>query len=50
VDTGNLLERRQPEQVKFVIFSRGGKFLELPKSTELDQTIDFVKMFGGHEE
>lgn len=50
VDTGDLLSHRQPEQVKFVLFSGGGKFLELPKSAELDQSIDFGKMFGDYEQ
>lgn len=45
VDTGNLLEHRQPELVKFVLFS-GDKFLTMPKSAELDQEIDIKAMFG----
>lgn len=45
VDTGSLLERRQPEQVKFVIF-KDGKFLEVPPSAEIDQEIDIQKLFA----
>ena len=45
VDTGNLLEKRQPEQVKFVLF-RDGKFLEVPPSAEIDQEIDIQKLFA----
>ena len=45
VDTGNLLERRQPEQVKFVMF-KDGKFLEVPPSAEIDQEIDIQKLFA----
>ena len=45
VDTGSLLERRQPEQVKFVLF-KGGKFLEVPPSAEIDQEIDIQKLFA----
>ena len=45
VDTGSLLERRQPEQVKFVLF-KGGKFLEVPPSAEIDQEINLQKLFA----
>jgi len=49
VDTGSLLEKRQPEQVKFLQFGNG-KFLELPKSSELDQELNFKKFFGTDED
>ena len=45
VDTGNLLEHRQPEMVKFADFA-GDKFLMVPPSAELDQTIDLKILFG----
>lgn len=45
VDTGNLLEHRQPEMVKFADFA-GDKFLAVPPSAELDQTIDLKILFG----
>ena len=45
VDTGSLLERRQPEQVKFVMF-RDGKFLEVPPSAEITQELDLNKLFS----
>lgn len=48
VDTGSLLEHRQPEQVKFLQF-KDGKFLDLPKSAELEQDLDFKKFFGTDE-
>ncbi|MCR5561081.1 MAG: Ig-like domain-containing protein [Bacteroidales bacterium] len=45
VDTGSLLERRQPELVKFVMF-KDGKFLEVPPSAEITQEIDLRKLFA----
>ena len=45
VDTGSLLEHRQPEQVEFVLF-RDGKFLDVPPSAEIDQEISIQKLFG----
>ncbi len=45
VDTGSLLEHRQPEMVKFALFS-GEKFLNIPKSADLDQEIDIKALFG----
>ena len=44
VDTGDLLERRQPELVKFVQFS-GDKYLDIPKSSEIEQNIDLSELF-----
>ena len=49
VDTGNLLGRRQPEQVKFLLFGSEGKFLELPKGSELDQNLNFKEFFAANE-
>lgn len=45
VDTGNLLERRQPEQVKFYLLKDGADVINLPASTELEQKVDLGKLF-----
>ncbi len=45
VDTGNLLEHRQPEKVKFYTLRNGSYVLEVPEATELEQSIDIVKLF-----
>lgn len=44
VDTGDLLARKQPEQVKFVDFS-GSKYIDIPKSSDIDQSIDLGGLF-----
>ena len=44
VDTGDLLQHRQPEQVLFVKFGES-EYLEVMKSAELDQTIDLSTLF-----
>ena len=45
VDTGSVLERRQPEQVKFMLI-KDSKFLEVPPSSEIDQNLDIKTLFG----
>ena len=45
VDTGNLLEHKQPEKVKFFKLDDGTAFLEIPEMTELEQSIDVGEMF-----
>lgn len=45
VDTGDLLQHRQPEPVLFVKFGES-EYLDVMKSAELDQTIDLSKLFG----
>lgn len=44
-DMGNLLERRQPEKVKFFLFEDGTDMIELPERTDLDQDIDIKELF-----
>ncbi|MBO4433857.1 MAG: Ig-like domain-containing protein [Bacteroidales bacterium] len=44
VDTGNLLEHRQPEKVRFYKLN-DQYFLEIPERTELVQKIDLEEMF-----
>lgn len=46
VDTGSLLEHRQPEQVKFVLFTGGSDLLDVPKAAEIDQNVDLVELFA----
>ena len=45
VDTGSLLEHRQPERVVFVIFS-GSEYLSIPASVELSQSVDAGTLFS----
>ena len=45
VDTGNLLERRQPEKVLFYTINED-KLFDIPAGTELDQTIDIKMLFN----
>ena len=44
IDTGSLLERRQPETVVFLDFS-GSEYLHIPASTELTQSVDVGALF-----
>ena len=44
VDTGSVLERRQPEKVMFYEID-GESFIDIPAATELVQTIDIAAMF-----
>lgn len=45
VDTGNLLEHRQPEKVLFYTLQDGKNLIDIPEMTELEQTIDVGEMF-----
>lgn len=49
IDTGNLLERRQPEKVMMFRFNSqlgsNAYITEIPERTELIQTIDIGEMF-----
>lgn len=44
VDTGSILEHRQPEMVKFYEIN-GDSYILLPPATELDQTIEMSELF-----
>ena len=44
IDTGSLLERRQPETVVFLDFS-GSEYLNIPASAELSQSVDVGALF-----
>lgn len=45
VDTGNLLEHKQPEKVKFFKLQDGTFLIDIPEMTELEQIIDVGEMF-----
>lgn len=44
IDTGSVLEHRQPEKVKFYELD-GNRFIDIPEGVELRQTIDVSEMF-----
>ena len=45
VDTGNLLEKKQPEKVLFYKLEDGSFLIDIPEITELEQNIDVAEMF-----
>jgi hypothetical protein len=45
VDTGNLLEHKQPEKVRFYKLQDGTFLIDIPEMTELEQAIDVEEMF-----
>lgn len=45
VDTGSLLEHRQPERVVNYKLN-GNRYIMLPKASEIDQSIDFQKLIN----
>ena len=45
VDTGNLLEHKQPEKVRFYKLSDGTFLIDIPEMMEIDQSIDVEEMF-----
>ncbi len=45
VDTGNLLEHKQPEKVKFYKLQDGTFLIDIPEMCELEQNIDVAEMF-----
>lgn len=45
VDTGNLLEHRQPEKVRFYKLADEKFLIDIPEATELEQQIDLTEMF-----
>ncbi len=44
VDTGNILEHRQPEKVAFFEVSENEEYLDLPAATELTQIIEISEL------
>lgn len=47
VDTGNVLEHRQPEKVKFYRLENGREEIEIMEMTDLEQNIDVAGLFSG---
>lgn len=45
VDTGILLEHKQPEKVRFYKLQDGTFLIDIPEMTELEQNIDIMEMF-----
>ena len=45
VDTGNLLEHKQPEKVRFYKLEDGTFIIDIPEMIELEQNIDIEEMF-----
>ena len=45
VDTGDLLQHKQPEKVRFYKLEDGTFLIDIPEMTELEQTIDIKEMF-----
>lgn len=45
VDTGNLLDHKQPEKVLFYKLNDGKDLIDIPEMTELEQSIDVEEMF-----
>ena len=45
VDTGILLEHRQPEKVRFYKLEDGTFLINIPEMVEIDQSIDIIEMF-----
>ena len=45
VDTGNLLEKKQPEKVLFYKLEDGTDYIDIPEKTELSQNVDVGEMF-----
>lgn len=45
VDTGILLEHKQPEKVRFYKLDDGTFLIDIPEMTEIDQSIDVTEMF-----
>ncbi|MGN1211619.1 MAG: Ig-like domain-containing protein [Candidatus Cryptobacteroides sp.] len=46
VDTGNLLEHKQPERVKFYKLADGNNMIDIPEKAELEQVIDISELFA----
>jgi len=45
VDTGNLLEHKQPEKVKYYKLEDGSEFFDVLEMSEMTQKIDLKEMF-----
>ena len=45
VDTGNLLEHKQPEKVRFYKLTDGTFLIDIPEMSEIEQSLDISEMF-----
>ena len=45
VDTGILLEHKQPEKVRFYKLEDGTFLIDIPEKTEIEQSVDVEEMF-----
>ena len=45
VDTGILLDKKQPEKVRFYRLEDGTFLIDIPEKMEIDQTVDVEEMF-----
>ena len=45
VDTGNLLEHKQPEKVRFYKLEDGTFLIDIPEMMEIEQNLDVQAMF-----
>lgn len=45
VDTGILLEKKQPEKVRFYKLEDGTFLIDIPEMSEIEQTLDIAEMF-----
>ena len=45
VDTGNVLEKKQPEKVLFYKLENDESLIDIPEMTEIEQDIDIAEMF-----
>ena len=45
VDTGNLLEKKQPEKVRFYKLADGTFLIDIPEKMEIEQNLDVAEMF-----
>jgi hypothetical protein len=45
VDTGILLEKKQPEKVRFYKLQDGTFLIDIPEKMEIEQSIDIAEMF-----
>ena len=45
VDTGILLEKKQPEKVRFYKLEDGTFLMDIPEMSEIEQTLDVAEMF-----
>ena len=45
MDTGSLLDHKQPEKVKFYKLEDGTLLIDIPEMVEIQQNIDVAEMF-----